>query len=133
MISSIRLGGPLHLAGLVDHDVVVVLLAGELDRGVALAELELVGGLGRPRCAGARRASSSDGGTMKIEQRLGDPLLDHLGALDVDLEDDVAAGGERLADLAARRPVPVAVDLVRLEELAGVAHARRTLARSRKW
>ena len=39
-------GRPLDLAGLVRHDVVVVLLAGELDRGVPLAQLELVGGLG---------------------------------------------------------------------------------------
>ena len=39
------LGGPLDLAGLVGHDVVVVLLAGELDGGVALAELELIDGL----------------------------------------------------------------------------------------
>ena len=56
-----------------------------------------------------------------MRTRLGDVLLDHLGALDVDLEDHVVAGDQRVADLGARRPVPVAVDLVRLEQLAGLA------------
>ena len=43
-------GGRFDLAGLVHDDVVVVLLARQLDRCVGLAQLELVGGLG---CAGA--------------------------------------------------------------------------------
>ena len=43
------LRGAFDLAGLVDDHVVVVVLARQLDGGVALAELELVGGLGRPR------------------------------------------------------------------------------------
>ena len=121
------LGGPLDLAGLVGHDVVVVLLAGQLDRGVALAELELVGGLGRPAAQPLeevleRRRDEED------QQRAGDLLLDDLGALDVDLEDHVAARRERLADLAARRAVPVAVDLVGLEELAGGALRGERLA-----
>ena len=112
------LGGPLDLAGLVDDDVVVVVLAGQLDRGVPLAELELVGGLGRPAAQPLeevleRRRDEED------QERARDLLLDDLGALDVDLEDGVAARGERVADLVARRAVPVAVDLVRLEELAG--------------
>ena len=57
---------------------------------------------------------------MKIEERVGHVLLDRLGALDVDLEDHVMAGDECVADLRTRRPVPVAVDLGRLEQLAGV-------------
>ena len=40
--------GPVHLAGRVLHHVVVVLAPCELDCGVALADLELVGALGRP-------------------------------------------------------------------------------------
>src|SRR4051812_19094453 len=36
------LRGPLDLAGLVGHDIVVVVLPGKLHRGVALAQLELV-------------------------------------------------------------------------------------------
>ena len=39
-------GRPVDLAGLVDHDAVVVALARELDGGVALPDLQLVGGLG---------------------------------------------------------------------------------------
>ena len=117
------LGGPLHLAGLVGHDVVVVLLARQLDGGVALAELELVGGLGRAAAQALeqvleRRRDDED------EQRVGDLLLDDLGALDVDLEDHVAAGQERVADLAPRRAVPVARGPGRLEELAGGAQRR---------
>ncbi len=42
-----RPGGPVDLAGLVDDDVVVVLLTCQFDGRVALTELELVGGLGR--------------------------------------------------------------------------------------
>ncbi len=42
-------GRPLDLAGLVDHDAVVVALARELDGGVALPDLQLVGGLGGAR------------------------------------------------------------------------------------
>ena len=75
------------------------------------------------RCEQRPRATA---GSTKIEQRARDPLLDDLGALDVDLEDDVVAGRERLADLAARRAVPVAVDLVRLEQPAGVAQGAGT-------
>src|SRR4029077_19653593 len=52
------------------------------------------------------------------QQGTGDLALDHLCALDVDLQDHVAASGETLADLVARRAVPGAVDLVRLEEAA---------------
>ena len=51
-----------------------------------------------------------------------------VGALHVDLEDDVAAGRQRVADLVARRAVPVAVDLVGLEELARGADAQERLA-----
>src|SRR5262245_36812957 len=43
------LGRLLDLSGLVDDDVVVVILAGQLDRRVALAQLELVGRLARTR------------------------------------------------------------------------------------
>jgi hypothetical protein len=68
-VEAVRLGddlvdplrGPLHLAGLVDDDVVVVLLAGELDGGVPLAQLELVGGLGGAGAEPADRASPSTG------------------------------------------------------------------------
>src|SRR6185503_1935075 len=43
------LGGPGDLPGLVNHDVVVVLLARQLQRGVALADVQLVGRLGGAR------------------------------------------------------------------------------------
>ena len=130
MIALDPLGRPLDLAGLVDDDVVVVVLARQLDRGVALAELELVGRLGRPRPEPReqgleRRRDDED------EERLGDLLLDDLGALDVDLEDDVATAGQRRPDLVARRAVPVAVDLVRLEEAALGADAQELLAARR--
>src|SRR4029077_16423825 len=103
-------GGPFDLAGLVGDHVVVVLLAGQLDRGVALAQLELVGGL-RGTASKAleevleRRRDDED------EQRPRDLLLDHLCALDVDLEDDVPTLRQPLADLAARRAIPVLVVL----------------------
>ncbi len=113
-------GGPLDLAGLVGHHVVVVLLPGQLDRGVALADLELVGGFGRAR-AQAFEQRLHRRRHDEHEQRLLDPLLDLLRALDVDLQDDVATLGQRAADLVARRPVPVVVDLVGLEELASLA------------
>ena len=113
-------GGPVDLAGLVDDDAVVVALARELDGGVALADLQLVGGLG-----GARAEALEQGLERRRddehEQRVRDPLLDDLRALDVDLEDHVVARGERRRDLAPRRPVPVAVDLVGLEQLARLA------------
>ena len=41
------IGGPPHLTGLIDDDVVVVVLARKLDRRVALADLEFVCRLGR--------------------------------------------------------------------------------------
>ena len=41
---------------------------------------------------------------------------------------DVLAGGERRPDLVARRAVPVAVDLVRLEEAAAVADPEELVA-----
>ena len=102
-IRSIRSAVAVDLAVAVLDDVVVVLLAGQLDRRVALAQLELVGRLGRPRLqpleeALERRRDDED------QHGVGDVLLDHLGALDVDLEDHVAAGEQGLADLA--RGVP---------------------------
>ena len=48
MISSMRRRFA-DLAGLVADHVVVVLLAGELERGVALADVEVIGGLGGAR------------------------------------------------------------------------------------
>ena len=128
MISSIRSAVLLDLAGLVDDDVVVVVLSGELDRRVPLAQLELVGGLGRPRPQPPeqrldRRRDDED------EERLVDPLLHVLGALDVDLEDDVAPGERAPRGPPSRgRPVPVAVDLVRLEQAAGIAQREEALA-----
>ena len=71
------LGRPLDLARLVGDDVVVVVLARQLERGVALADLELVGGLGRPARSRWKR-SSSDGGTMKTRSASGTLLLDDL-------------------------------------------------------
>src|SRR4029078_1227245 len=105
------------LARLVRDDLVVVLLPRQLDGGVALADLQLLGGLGGA-CAQPlgelppRRRDDED------QERLGHLLLDDLRALDVDLQDHVAAGDERPADLVARRAIPVAVDLVRLQEAA---------------
>ena len=110
-------GGRLDLASLVHDDVVVVLLAGQLDRCIRLAQLQLVGGLGRARAQSfeerfERRRDHED------EERLGHLLLHDLGALDVDHEDRVAAGRERIPHRLAGRAIPVAVDLVRLEEPA---------------
>ena len=123
-------GRPLDLAGLVGHDVVVILLARKLDGGIPLAKLELVGGLRRSTSQTLeeilqRRRDEED------QECAGDLALDDLGALDVDLEDDVATRLERLADLAAGRAVPVAVDLVRLEESTG-GPLVANVARSRK-
>src|SRR5438552_14486211 len=53
------------------------------------------------------------------DQSIGDALLHHLGTLNVDLEDRVPPLGEGLANRLARSAVPVAVDLVGLEELVG--------------
>ena len=118
--------GPLDLAGLVGHDVVVVVLAGQFDGGVALAQFELVDGLGRARLQpgeqGLHRWRDHED-----QERVGDPFLDLLGALDIDLEDDVVPGRERLLDLGTRRPVPVAVDLVGLQQTAGVAQGEEVL------
>ena len=58
------------------------------------------------------------------QEGVGHPLLDHRSALDIDLEDHVVTGEEGVPDGAARRSVPVAVDLVGLQELAAVAEAR---------
>ena len=65
MISSITLGGPLDLAGLVRHDVVVVVLPGELDRRIALADLEL-SAVSVARVRSRSKSSSRDGGTTKM-------------------------------------------------------------------
>ena len=94
MILSISLGRRSTWPVSFVDDLVVVVLAGELEGRVPLAELELVGGLGRPRPEPLeqrlhRRRDDED------QERLGDLLLDDLGALDVDLEDHVLAGGER--------------------------------------
>ena len=80
------LGGPLDLARLVGHDVVVVLLARQLDGGVPLADLEFVRGLGRPAAQALeqvleRRRDEED------EQGARYLALDDLRPLDVDLED----------------------------------------------
>src|SRR5438093_3674555 len=106
------------LPGLVWHDVVVVVLARELQRRIPLADVELVGGLRRARLE-PREQVLQRRRDQEHEERLGDLLLDHRGALDVDLEDRVPAGGERRPDLVAGRAVPVGVDQVRLEEAAG--------------
>jgi hypothetical protein len=121
------LGRPLDLAGLVGNDVVVVVLASQLDRGITLADLELLGRLGGASSEPLeqlleRRWDHED------QQRLRDLLLDDLRALDVDLEDDVPARDEGVSNLFARRAVPVAVDLIRLEEAAGRAEAEELLA-----
>ena len=69
------LRGPLDLARLVGDHVVVVLLAGQLEGRVALAQFELVGGLGRARPQALeerleRRRDDED------QERLGDLVLD---------------------------------------------------------
>ena len=112
--------GPVHLAGLVDDHVVVVLRSSQLDGRVALADLELIGGLGRPRTEAPeerleRRRDQED------EQGVRGSGLDRGSTLDIDLEDHVAAGLECVEHLATRRAVPVAMDLGGLEQLAGVA------------
>jgi hypothetical protein len=114
------LGGPDDLARLVHHDVVVVLLPGQLEDGVALAHVELVG---RLRCARLKpREEILVGGCHEEdEEGLGNLLLDLGRALDVDLEDGVASSHERRSDLVARRAVPVVVHEVRLEEPADLA------------
>src|SRR6185436_9527879 len=62
------------------------------------------------------------------QQRARHLALDDGRALNVDLEDHIAALGERLTNLVARRPVPVLVDLARLEERAGGALPGERLA-----
>ena len=52
----------------------------------------------------------------------GQRLHDLAGALPVDVEDHVGAGGERLLDRPARRAVVVAVHLGPFEEVAAIAH-----------
>ena len=54
--------GPADLARLVDDDVVVVVLARQLDRGVRLADLELIGGLGGARPQAVEAASRASAG-----------------------------------------------------------------------
>src|SRR6266550_6884615 len=139
--STVRVGGLLgaddlvdpgrglgNLVGLVGHHVVVVVLTRELERRVALADVELVGGLGRARLE-PREQVLQRRRDEEHQERLGNLLLDHRGALDVDLQDRVAAGGERRPDLVAGRAVPVAVDQVRLEEAAGRAFVLELLGR----
>jgi len=121
------LGRPLDLAGLVDHDVVVVVLARQLEGRVPLAQLELVGRFGRPRAKSLEQGSQGRW-DHEDQERLADLFLDDLGSLDVDLEDRILAGGQRAPDLVARRAVPVAVDLVRLEEAACVADPEELVA-----
>ena len=53
---------------------------------------------------------------------VGARLAQLLGALPVDVEQDVAARGERLLDRRARRAVAMAVDLGVLQQLAGFDH-----------
>lgn len=92
------LGGRLDLAVTVLHDVVVVLLPAELDGRIALAQLELVGGLGGPRLE-TLEETLERGRHDEQENRIGDVLLDLLGTLHVDLEDDVEAPQQGFADL----------------------------------
>jgi len=112
----------LDLARLVDHDVVVVGLPGELEGRVPLADVELVGGfcgpgLEAPEEILERRRDEED------QEGLGDLLLHDRGALDVDLEDHVMTLAEGVPDVGPRGAIPVAVDLVRLEQLGLVAEA----------
>ena len=133
MISSIRAGRPFDLPGLVRHDVVVVVLAGEFEGCVALAELELVGRLGRATLEALEERFEA-WWHDEDEERLGHPLLDRLRTLHVDLEDHVVAGRKRVADLGARCPIPVAMDFyVGLEELARASRSARNRSTSRKW
>src|SRR2546429_2160315 len=84
-----------------------------LDRlGIVLPPLEEPAPLLLPR-----------GGLHEHEHRIRVLLAHSEGALDVNLEEDVAAGGEVLFDGAARRPVEIAVHVEPLEEPALVADA----------
>ena len=116
----------LHLVGLVHHDVVVVAGTGQLDRGVALPQLQLLDRLGGPaaepveeRLEGRRHDED--------QERVRHALLDRVRALHVDLEDDVLACRQRLRHFDPRGAVPVPVDFVCLEQLAGIAQGEEPL------
>src|SRR3954452_195112 len=81
-------GGLLDLAGLVRDDLVVVTLARQLERGVALAELELVSSLRAARPE-PREERLHRGWDDEDQKRLADLFLHLLVNLDVDLEDRV--------------------------------------------
>src|SRR3972149_5395244 len=100
--------GPRDLARLVDHHVVVVVLSGELQRGVPLPDVKLVGRLGRPLLQPLEEVLER-GWDQEDEERIRNPTLDHGGALDVDLQDDVVprlqGGTDPGSRPAAPRPV----------------------------
>ena len=77
-----------------------------------------------PRAASSRVFSSAaDGGstnTLTTSARIF--AIELLRALPVDVEQHVAAGGERGLDRLARRAVAIAVHLGLFEQLVGVAH-----------
>ncbi len=105
----------LGLVGLVDHHVVVLGAPLHLHLRVAVAPLQL----GRRLGAATGQARLAILGRWRRDedaQRLGDQLLDLLGALDVDLQDRVTPGAQRGFDLVARRARPIPVHLARLQQ-----------------
>ena len=103
-------GRTIHLAGLVDDHVVVVLRARQLDGRVPLPHFELVGRLRGPR-AQPPEERLERGRHEEDQERVRDAGLDGSGALHVDLEDGVLPGLQRIEHLATGCPVPVAMDL----------------------
>ena len=79
------------------------------------------------------RSSSAEGGRMKMR----DEVVLHrlgklLGALPVDIEENVAALGQRQFDRALGRAVEIAEHFRPFEQFAGIAHGGEALLRNEK-
>ena len=104
LLDSLR--GHVNAVLFVHHHVVVVVFAGQLQRGVALPNLELLGRLGPPGLEmldqGLHRRRQNE------DQESGRDLALHdLRTLDVDLEDGVLAARQGVPDAGPWRAVPV--------------------------
>src|SRR5918996_1379491 len=111
--------GPLHLV--VHHDVVETAGLGHLPPGLRQAAVQVGLRLGPP---GPQATSQLLlGGWLEEDQdRLGDPGPDGGGALDVDLQQDVAPQPESLLDGLGGRAVPLLEHLGPFQQVASLDH-----------
>ena len=121
-----RAGGRQRLLQiLVDDDVLVFAPVADLEPGIGEAPADDVGAvLGAALEPGAELGHRGRQDEDARRCRRGIASRDLARALPVDVEEHVAARGERRLDRLARRAVEVAVHLRPFEELAAVAHRR---------